>query len=173
MQTRKGNRDEDFMMTVQRLLDQMDDVVYVQQATHVDDSLWRNLVLTLTRKIHVMELEMTKHSEEIIVMKDEVQIGARKMQIMELEMMKQSEEITALKEEVQRIKLMPNNNTFSLHEGDILTRFNGRSVRTRADLWQALESVLPGQSVEVAYCKANGEGPFLTSIQVTPHASPL
>ena len=54
-----------------------------------------------------------------------------------------------------------------LQVGDVMTRFNGRYVRTRADLANALETVVPGQSVEIVYCKSSGEGPYRTFIQVS------
>ena len=181
------------MMTVQRLLDNMDSVVHVQHATNVDDSLWRNLVLTLARKIHVMELEMSKQNEEIMVLKEEVQMMKLPQTLEQVHNKFIQRDVVSLQNEVHGLQQVQRQMTAgmrtddgtssgltilatsnggpadkaALHVGDVLTRFNGRSVRTRADLAHALETVTGGQNVEVVYCKGSGEGPFRTFIQVS------
>eukprot|EP00759_Apiculatamorpha_spiralis_P047645 PhF_6_TR4323/c0_g1_i1/m.5829 len=186
--------DDSLMLTVQKLLDNMDSVVHVQHATTVDDTLWRNLVLTMSRKIHLMDLEMQKQNEELRALREEVHLMKLPHSLEQVHNKFLQRDVVALQNEVHSLQTIQRQMTAGmrtddgtssgltilatstggpadkaqLHVGDVITRFNGRSVRTRADLAHAMETVTVGQNVEVVYCKSTGEGPFRTFIQVAP-----
>eukprot|EP00760_Papus_ankaliazontas_P024316 PhM_4_TR2234/c0_g1_i1/m.70939 len=192
--------------TLRPLLESMPTHTPVNHYTNVNDEMWRDVVTTLARKMHLMELEMQKQSEEIVALREEVAAMRVPHKLETVQNQYLQHDVATLRDDVQTLKkttqkqyhhhqgggLRTDEGTSSgltilsvaagspadgasLRVGDVVMRVNGRAVRSREDLFSALEnhnnsslrmSGSDGDAVEIVYCRSTGEGPFSTWMSV-------